>query len=209
MTPHPDLLPANITYDVTTPKSNETHKILPKDSYDAAGALWFVVSVILVYGFSVICVFFFNSYKKRQTDHDELDRQAMVYVKNISRMRDSIQKQELVKSAALFMKRIPSDKSICLKNGINTLNYLSLPVFIGSMDDEVNQNHISTDEHSNFIPDKYQGYTSHVNLNLDHTDAALNSCQSCNEQTVNEYTINDILEELSDDENCSNSKLKT
>lgn len=184
----------------TMGNSNSTTNTRTDDSYDAAGALWFVVMVILVYGFSVICVFVFNFYKKRQTDHDDLDRQAMIYLKNIASVRDTLQRQELVKSAATLVKQIPpKEKRFCLNNGLNTLNYMSLPICIGNIEDEVNQNTL-TNSHSKVIQNERKDSTDIVRFEIGNSypeQCDRNRCEACER----EYTIKDILEELSDSEN--------
>jgi hypothetical protein len=79
---------------VVSPESN---------GYDGTGAMWFVILVILVYGVAVVGVFVFNFYKRSSNDHDELDRQAITYIKNIDSVRKSMEKRNRLDYAQHFI----------------------------------------------------------------------------------------------------------
>jgi len=63
-------------------------------SYDGKGAMVYIVTVIIVYGFAVIGVFIFGFFRKRKIDHFEVDRQAMLFFKDLPRVRNQIEKEK-------------------------------------------------------------------------------------------------------------------
>jgi hypothetical protein len=149
---------------VVSPESN---------GYDGTGAMWFVILVILVYGVAVVGVFVFNFYKRSSNDHDELDRQAITYIKNIDSVRKSMEKRNRLDYAQHLMKNIPSNidfrEGKILQNG---LTYLALPIYMSKSGEGCDQNCNSKDI-----------------CTTDSTDTT----------TWSEYTVDDIMEELTDE----------
>lgn len=142
------------------------------NGYDGTGAMWFVILVIFVYGFAVVGVFLFNFYKRSSNNNDELDRQAITYFKNIDLVRKSMEKRNRLDCAQNLMKNIPSN--IDFREGKilqNGLTYLALP--------DMSKSGEGCDQHFN--------------------SKDICTTESSDTTTWSEYTVDDIMEELTDE----------
>ncbi|CAC5409526.1 unnamed protein product [Mytilus coruscus] len=156
------------------------------NDYDSTGALTFVVVVIMVYGFSVVLVFLFNFYKSKQTDHDELDRQAIVYVKGIDSVRRTLEQRERMNSAANMMKSVSSASDIkeLLPNQFRRISCVAVPLLMTS--NEQHQKPIFS----------MGSPTEECDQNFNSKDVSRGNGDRLVQY---KYTVDDILEELSDE----------
>ena len=179
------MVPYNFSW-ITTEETT-TGKTPITDAYDSTGALTFVVVVIMVYGFSVILVFLFNFYKSKQTDHDELDRQAIVYVKGIDSVRRTLEQRERMNSAAKIMKSVSSYSDIkeFLPNQFGRNACVAVPLLMTSQNEQHPKPIFSMGSP-----------TEECDQNLYSKDASRGNTDRLVQYS---YTVEDILEELSDE----------
>ncbi|KAK3104909.1 hypothetical protein FSP39_013000 [Pinctada imbricata] len=87
------------------------------DAYDDAGAMQYVVAVILIYSSAVIGVFILGFFSRRQKQNVQIDEQANYFLKDIRDVRMTIERKQRLEKIRSFSRSISLDPSLLSRTG--------------------------------------------------------------------------------------------